>query len=224
MLWIHKLGFGFSWYNQIMKLYLFGGAETDQNQAPLLKKLIKDVILLLIPQQILHIPFARLHPSEEEWKEGWFKETMKDSGIEILDARNEKDIQKAKKPLIFINGGHGGYDLLSGVKNDKRLLQFIRCAENIIAESAGSTLMGQFQRGARGEDKIIEGLGILKDTIIEPHYTERSRQQLLKDELQKSGMKYGVGIDSLTALVVDPSEFPKKWEKLGNGNIDIIYS
>lgn len=205
-----------------MKLYLFGGAETDQGQAPLLKKLIKDVILLLRPQQILHIPFARLHPSEEEWKEGWFKETMKDSEIEILDARNEEDIQKAKNPLIFINGGHGRYDLLNGVRKDKRLLQFILSAEYIVAESAGSILMGQFQRGARGEDKIIEGLGILKDTIIEPHYTERNRQQLLKDEMQKSGMKYGVGIDSITALVVDPSEFPKKWEKMGGGSVDVI--
>ena len=176
---------------------------------------MKDVIFSLKPQQILHIPFARLHPREEEWKEGWFKETMEGTGMEILDARNEEDIQKAKNPLIFINGGHGRYDLLNRVRNDKRLLQFILNAENIVAESAGSILMGQFQRGARSEDKIVEGLGILKDTIIEPHYTERSRQQLLKDEMQKSGMKYGVGIDSVTALVVDPSEFPEKWEKIG---------
>lgn len=207
-----------------MKLYLFGGAETDQGQSPLLKKLIKDVVLLLKPQQILHIPFARLHPSEEEWKEGWFLETMKDTEIEILDARNEEDIQKAKNPLIFINGGHGCYDLLNRVSNDKRILQFILNAEYIVAESAGSKLMGERQRGENVENKIVEGMGILKNTIIESHYTEKGRQQLLKNEIQKSGMKYGVGIDSLTALVVDPSEFPEKWEKIGGGNVDIIYS
>ncbi|MBI4973615.1 Type 1 glutamine amidotransferase-like domain-containing protein [Candidatus Roizmanbacteria bacterium] len=205
-----------------MKLYLFGGAETQLNQAPLLKKQIKDVILSLKPQQIFHVPFARLHPSEEVWKEGWFKETMKDSGVEILDARIEKDILKATNPLIFINGGHGCYDLLNGVRNDKRILQLILIAEYIVAESAGSKLMGEGQRGGNNEHKIIDGLGILKNTIIEPHYTERGRQQLLKDEIKLSGMKYGVGIDSITALVVDPQEFPAKWEKIGVGNVDII--
>lgn len=206
-----------------MKLYLFGGAETQLNQAPLLKKQIKDVILSLKPQQILHIPFARLHPSEEVWKEGWFKESMKDSGIEILDARNEEDIKKAKNPLIFINGGHGWRDLLNGVRNDKRILQLILSAEYIVAESAGSKLMGEGQRGGDNEHGIIDGLGILKNTIIEPHYTERGRQKLLREEMKISDMKYGVGIDSVTALVVDPSEFPNKWEKIGKGNVDILY-
>lgn len=64
-----------------MKLYLFGGAEIDipSRSVSLLKKLIKVTLVKLKPKSILHIPFARLNPIEEdkgEWNEGWFKEMM----------------------------------------------------------------------------------------------------------------------------------------------------
>ena len=36
-----------------MKLYLFGGAETDKEEAPILKKLINDVLLEIKPKQLL---------------------------------------------------------------------------------------------------------------------------------------------------------------------------
>ncbi|MDP3093274.1 MAG: Type 1 glutamine amidotransferase-like domain-containing protein [bacterium] len=207
-----------------MKLYLFGGAEIQPNQVPCLKKLIKETIVSLRPKQVFHIPFSRLHSTEEDWKEGWFKKTMNDTGIELLDARNEKDIQKANKPLIFINGGHGRYDLLYGVKNNQKILQLVLVADFIVAESAGSMLMGERQSRSRDKNEIIEGLGILKNTIIEPHYSERNYQQLLKQEMEKSGMKYGIGIDCLTAIVVDPKEFPSKWGKIGAGNVEIVVS
>lgn len=204
-----------------MKLYLFGGAEIPLHQVEPLKTLIKQVIVNLHPASVLHIPFARLNPTEEEWKEGWFKDMMKDTGIEILDARNNNDINKASGSVMFINGGIGRYDLFNAFTNNPKLLTIIKNAEHIVGESAGSMVMGEYQRGARGESRIIKGLGILKNTIIEPHYTERNSQQLLVDGMKKSGMKYGIGIDCATAIVVDPKEFPDKWTKIGNGNIEV---
>lgn len=202
-----------------MKLYLFGGAEVPLGQAQLLKNSIKETILSLHPTQVLHIPFSRLHPTEEDWKEGWFKETMKDTGIEILDARNEADLERADNPLIFINGGSGRYDLLHGVKDNKKILDLILHAEYIVTESAGGMLLGEFQHGPKGENTIVEGLGILKSTIIEPHYTQRNLQQRLIDEMKETHAKYGIGIDSVTAIVVDPAEFPQKWSKIGSGTV-----
>jgi hypothetical protein len=35
-------------------------------------------------------------------------------------------------------------------------------------------------------------------------------------------MSFGIGIDCVTALVLDPKEFPNKWEKLGPGNVYVI--
>lgn len=96
-----------------MKLFLFGGAEIPLNQVDTLKVLIKKTIVDLHPQSVLLVPYARLHPNEEEWKEGWFKEIMKDAEIEIFDARNELDIDKAVNSTIFINGGKGRRDLIN---------------------------------------------------------------------------------------------------------------
>jgi len=79
--------------------------------------------------------------------------------------------------------------------------------------------MGEYMRADRDGSEIIKGFGILKNTIIEPHYTEKKRQQLLIDDMKKSGMKYGVGIDSATAIVIDTQKFPNQWEKVGVGNI-----
>jgi len=204
-----------------MKLYLFGGAEIQLNQAQPLKDLIKKTILQLNPKSVLHISYARPNPTEEEWKEGWFKETMKDTGIEILDARNQADVEKVTNPLIFINGGHGRPDLINGINNNKKVLNLVLNAEYIVGESSGSMVVGEYMRKGKEGGKITHGLGILKDTIIEPHYTERNYQQLLKDEMKQTNAKYGIGIDCITAIVVNPTEFPSKWSKIGNGIIDV---
>lgn len=204
-----------------MKLYLFGGAELQLGHGPRLKELIKETILGLNPKTIVHVPFARLNPTEEDFKEGWFKELMKDSHIPILDARSKNDLKKAVDPVIFINGGHGRYDLINMINADSRLLHMIINAKCIVAESSGAKVLAEYQSGARGENKIIEGIGVLKNTIIEPHYTERGSQKLLAQEMKKSKMKYGIGIDCITGIVIDTEEFPDKWEKIGDGTVDV---
>jgi cyanophycinase-like exopeptidase len=201
-----------------MKLYLFGGAELELNQAQTLKDLIKQTITDLHPKSVLHVPFARLHPTEEVFKEGWFKEMMKDTGIEIIDARNQFDLDKANNPLIFINGGHGKIDLIEGV-NQPKIKDLILNADYIVSESSGSALMAELMREGKAGSNLIRGLGILKNTIIEPHYSERHSEKLLKEEMLQSKIKYGIGIDCVTAMVVDPAEFPNHWTKLGMGNV-----
>lgn len=206
-----------------MKLYLFGGAELDiPKVSPIvLKHQIKKILLEINPKSILHIPFARLHPTEEEWKEGWFKDIMNDTGVEIFDARNESDLDKAKNAVIFINGGMGRRDLILALETNQKLLNLVLNAQFIIAESAGSMAMGEYLRADRDGKEVIRGVGILKNTIIEPHYSEKIREALLIDDMNKSGMKYGIGIDCATALVVDPTEFPDKWKKIGVGDVYI---
>lgn len=202
-----------------MKLYLFGGAELDQGQGQILKDLIKETIVSLHPDSVLHVPFARLHPTEETFKEGWFREMMADTGIEILDARNEIDLEKANNPLIFINGGHGNADLINALNSSQKIRHVVTHAECIVAESAGSKVIAEYMRLDKNGHDIVKGLGILKDTIIEPHYSEKNRQQLLMSEMKQTNAKYGIGIDCVTAIVVDQKTFPSTWSKIGNGNI-----
>jgi cyanophycinase-like exopeptidase len=207
-----------------MKLFLFGGAEIDfpLRSVSILKNLIKDSILQVKPKSILHVPFARLHAIPEdkgEWDEGWFKKLLADTGIEIFDARNQLDIDKAKGSVIFINGGPERKTLVDTVSKNSKLLQKILNANYIIAESAGSMAMGEYMRISRTDNNVMKGFGVLKDVVIEPHYTEKNYKQYLPGDMEKSGVRYGIGIDSATGIILDTQEFPDKWEKIGAGNI-----
>jgi len=209
-----------------MKLFLFGGAEIDipSRSVSLLKNLIKESLLQIKPKSVLHIPFARLQAIPEdkgEWDEGWFKQLLVDTGIEVLDARIQSDIDKATDSVIFINGGPERKTLVDTVSKNNGLLQKIVNAEYIIAESAGSMAMGEYMRISRTDDNVMKAFGILKDVVIEPHYTERNYQRFLPGDMEKSGVKCGIGIDSATGIVIDPKEFPNKWKKIGPGNIII---
>ncbi|MBI5151612.1 MAG: Type 1 glutamine amidotransferase-like domain-containing protein [Candidatus Pacebacteria bacterium] len=204
-----------------MKLFLFGGAELNLGQGQPLKDLIKRTIQRLHPTSILHIPFARLHPTEEAFKEGWFKEIMQNTGIEILDARIETDVEKAHHPLVFINGGHDKADLIEGIKNNKKILNIILNADYIVSESSGSMVTAEYMKLDKKGEEIVRGLGILKDTIIEPHYSERNSQHLLIHEMKQAHAKYGIGIDCVTAIVIDPATFPSTWDKIGDGNVEV---
>jgi len=207
-----------------MKLFLFGGGESENNKTQILKNLIKESLLSSNPKSILHIPFARISSHEEEWQEGWFKKLMEDTFIKIYDARIQEEIDTFKGNVIFINGGHERYALLMAIKNHPKLLNIVMNAEVVVAESAGSRILGEKLRKYRvgGGDEIIDGIGLLKNVIIEPHYTEKHAEALLIEELKNSKMKYGLGIDTTTGIEVDSNVFPKNWKKSGIGNIFII--
>jgi cyanophycinase-like exopeptidase len=64
-------------------------------------------------------------------------------------------------------------------------------------------------------------LWILKDTIIEPHYTQRGNQQLLVNEMKESWMEYGIWIDEITGMEFDLKEFPHEWKKIWDGEVEI---
>ena len=188
---------------------------------PLLS-LIEETIRQTGIKEVLHIPFARTIATEPEWEGDWFSQYIHIDGLIYLNAANPEDIQKAKAPLIFINGGSKNRNLLQQLLQRPELIEIIKNADVIIGESAGSMILGEQLRVVR-EDKIelFEGLGIIKNTIIEPHYGERKRQPLLLQELKESGLKYGIGIDCDTAIHFELDEFPQKYEKIGDGVVEV---
>ena len=112
-----------------------------------------------------------------------------------------------------------GFHLMKKLKENKKLLKIIKNAKYIIGESAGAKAMGKKMRVE--DDTMWKGLNILKDTVIEPHYSQRKRQKLLLEEMQKTGVKYGVGIDTITAMMVEVDKFPKKYSKIGQGKVEL---
>lgn len=209
-----------------MKLYLFGGAETDQGQGPVLKRLINDILAEIKPKQLLHIPYARIEVPEGEegtWGEGWTKKELKLEGAQLLDARNKNDLAHAKNPAIFMNGGPDIDFLYEKITSDKRLHYLVTNADYIIGESAGSMVTAEYRLTYKNDPPTTtKGLGILKNTIIEAHYTQRGRQQALRNEMKECGAKYGIGIDSITGIVIDTEIFPKKYKVIGSGLVELV--
>jgi hypothetical protein len=201
-----------------MKLILFGGAETELGQVVPEIQMIGEVINRLKPKQVLHIPFARIVASEPEWAGDWFNQNIKLDDTVYLNAANEADLAQADHPLIFISGGNDHVNLYDKITSNPRLLDLIMEADFYIGESAGSAVLGEYRFL---DGKLVKRLGLIKDTVIVPHYTQRHRQQVLTDLMQQSGVKYGLGIDSMTAIEFELNEFPEKFSKIGEGNIEI---
>lgn len=205
-----------------MKIFLFGGAEIGEvaKQLKMLEKIIKQVK----PKQILHIPFARTDTLEEEWQGDWFGRNIKlGKGMKYLNATSKLDISLARQPLVFISGGSNNINLLKKIKASPDLCRLIKTADCLIGESAGAKILGEYFRskGENNTSKMLKGLGIIKNTVIEPHYIQRHRQKLLDKDMAETGAKYGIGIDSLVVLEFNPGQFPDKIKKIGRGRADI---
>ena len=148
------------------------------------------------------------------------KNLIKESLLQI-NPKKVLHIEQADSSLVFINGGPDRKTLVDMIIKNSLLLQKILNAEYIITESAGSMAMGEFMRIFRTDCGVMKALGVLKDMVIEPHYTEKNYKQYLPGDIEKSGVKYGIGIDSATGIVLDPKEFPNKWKKIGEGSVYI---
>ncbi len=204
-----------------MKVILFGGAEPGQASEEL--KLIQKVIKQLGVKQVLHIPFARTHATEAEWSGDWYHRCVHLPGLVYLNAKNKADITKVCSPVIFISGGSEHVNLIKKIKADSRLLDLIKKSAYIVGESAGAMVLGTYFRSGKldGPRRLLKGLGIIKNTVIEPHYTQRKMQAVLVQEIKQARARYGIGIDSLTAIEFELNKFPKEYKKIGQGSIEI---
>jgi peptidase E len=186
--------------------------------------LIEQVIVETKPKQLLHIPFARVVATEPEWEGDWFHRHIHlGSEIEYLNAMHEADIQKTKNPMIFLSGGGNNTNLLNTIKSDKRLFELVMHADFLIGESAGAKILGEFFReNSRNIDSaMLPGLGILKNTVMEAHYSQHQRQELLKKDMIDTGVKYGLGLDSFTGIIFELNDFPNNIIKIGEGLYEI---
>ena len=161
-----------------MKLFLFGGAKKGEVEKFL--GFIEDIFNDLDVKEILHIPFARTGLSDPAWAGNWFHRSIRLNKAQYFNAKNKEDILRVKNPLIFISGGNKDTRLLKKIKEDKVLLNLIKNAKYIVAESSGAKILAEYVRLRYGQDnpKLMRGLEVVKNTVIEPHYFEKNRQDL----------------------------------------------
>ncbi len=204
-----------------MKVILFGGAETGEGIKEM--KMIERVIKREKPKQVLHIPSARVTTKEPEWQGDWYHKNIKHPGIIYLNSENKVDMAKVKNPLIFISGGSSIMNLHAVLKKNPKLVRLIKNASCIIGESAGAKMLGAYFRvsGSDPKSKMAKGLNLIKDTAIEAHYTQRKREKILELDMEEAPVRFGVGIDTITALEFDTETFPTKIKKIGKGKVVI---
>lgn len=157
------------------------------------------------------------------WGEGWVPRKLNLDGIELLGARNHADLSRADRPIVFVYGGRQSDNLYENIISNKKLHALVMNSEYIMGESAGSMVCDEYRRTNRDDKELtVKGLGILPNTIIEAHYTERSRHDLLRQEMKEVNAKYGIGIDSNTGLVVDTANYSKEYSVIGDGLVDFV--
>lgn len=198
-----------------MNLYLFGGLNDWQLASDLLNK--------ISPKEILFVGFAG---NEFSQKENFiiFKTKLRKYNFrgKCYNANDRVDVQRTKHPLIFVTGGDDHIRLLERTRNDKRLNYLITRCEYYIGDSAGSMLIGSKQRQYGDASPLMDGLGILKNTLIEPHYSQWNRHQQLINEMKQGNVKTGIGIDEDTGIIINIEKFPDKWIKIGQGVVKVI--
>lgn len=205
-----------------MILYLFGGSSTDTNREKQ-QALIFQQLEQLRPKQLLDVWFAITNKNEAQRKYLEFKKKveLRFPDCQVLDAGDQLEVKKATSPLIFVAGGDSNAALIKAIENNHPLKRLILETDVYFGASAGAMIVGEKVREEDGQP-FLRGLNILKSTVIEPHYTEWRRHDKLRQEMKDWHCRYGVGIDEACALVVNPSEFPKNYQTLGEGLAEVV--
>ncbi len=202
-----------------MILYLFGGYSTQNEEAQW--RLMEKELNALPPSQVLYLGFA--HSGKSGALSFFIKGKLSTLlGEKFLDASREGDLERAVRPLVFIDGGHAHLALKEAVFQNLRLKQLILDADYIFGESAGTMFLGSKTRLGRAGSETIDGLGILKGVVVEPHYSQRQKEKLLKKEMEDWGCPIGVGIDESCGIKINTDEFPNEYEVLGQGLVEVI--
>lgn len=213
---------------------IIGGAEDKLNERHILRKFMelsggKDASVLIVPvPSDFPVVTATLYKS--------IFENLGIKKIKVLDATSRQEILKVdeKKILedvtgVFLTGGDQMRlsSILGGTKFLLELKESIKKGTTIAGSSAGASSMSSTMI-VRGEPKVqplkdsirlCPGLGILKNIIIDQHFTERNRLSRLITAISYNPNNLGIGIDENTAVHIKKNGV---LEVLGSGTVTII--
>ncbi len=207
------------------KLVLIGG--NLKKNSPIMKKIAKDYK----GGKILIIPYASYTPMETYFH---YQEIFSYYGINNIIGFLYKDTRESIKPdiieknmreaeIIFFTGGNqlklttlmGGTEIFDCLKNIEREV-------TIIGTSAGAAFLGDpmiydgsAKRGIfKGGVELTKGIGLLENTVIDTHFSERGRLLRLIQVIVTNPSLIGVGISENTAIFVKDETFEVIGEKV----------
>ncbi len=215
-------------------ILIIGGAEDKLNERHILRKFVdlsggKDASILIVP-----VPSDFPEVAATVYKNIFTNLGVKDSFI--LHATSRREVMKINSETIldgitgvFLTGGDQMKlsSILGGTKFLTRLKERVRDGIVIAGSSAGAASMSSTMI-VRGEPtvkplkeavRLCPGLGILKNIIIDQHFTQRGRLNRLITAVAYNPNNLGIGIDENTAIHIKKSGV---LEVLGGGTVTII--
>jgi len=216
------------------EILIIGGAEDKLNERHILRKFVeisggKDASILIVPVPS-DFPLAAATI---------YKGIFENFGIQkvsVLSATSRQEILKvdAEEILegvtgVFLTGGDQMRlsSILGGTKFLTHLKNIVKKGIVLAGSSAGASSMSSTMI-VRGEPRVqplkdsirlCPGLGILKNIIIDQHFTERGRLSRLITAVAYNPSNLGIGIDENTAIHIKKSGV---LEVLGGGTVTII--
>lgn len=215
-------------------ILIIGGAEDKLNERHILRKFVdlsggKDASILIVP-----VPSDFPEVAATVYKNIFTNLGVKDSSV--LHATSRREIMKINSDTIldgitgiFLTGGDQMKlsSILGGTKFLTQLKEKVRDGIVIAGSSAGAASMSSTMI-VRGEPtvkplkdavRLCPGLGILKNIIIDQHFTQRGRLNRLITAVAYNPNNLGIGIDENTAIHIKRNGI---LEVLGSGTVTII--
>ncbi len=216
-------------------LLVIGGAEDKYNERRILKKFLE--LAGGEKADILIVPVSSDFP---EFAADIYVQAFRRLGVQnprVLRATSRQDVFNADPDAlldgvtgVFITGGDQMrlVSVLGGTKFAQKLRHLAAETDIVLAgTSAGAAGMSTAMI-VRGEStphphknsvRLSPGLGMLKNVIIDQHFTERGRISRLITAVSYNPYNLGIGIDENTAIILDKDGV---LEVFGQGTVTIV--
>jgi cyanophycinase len=216
-------------------LVIIGGAEDKYNERRILHKFI--ALAGGAEARILIVPVASDYP---EFSADVYTQTFRNVGLQrvkvlratsrqaVIDA--DADELLADVTGVFISGGDQMrlVSMLGGTEFARLLEDRVRHSPLVLAgSSAGAAGMSatMIVRGdaashpSKSTVRLSPGLGVLRNVIIDQHFTERGRLSRLITAVSYNPRQLGLGIDENTAVIISRDG---TLEVNGHGTVTVV--
>jgi cyanophycinase len=216
-------------------LVIIGGAEDKYNERRLLRKFV--ALAGESEARILIVPVASDYP---EFSADVYTQTFRNLGLQqvkVLRATSRQAVINANADElladvtgVFISGGDQMrlVSILGGTEFARGLEERVRHSPLVLAGSSAGAAGMSSSMIVRGEAashpnkntvRLSPGLGILRNIIIDQHFTERGRLSRLITAVSYNPRQLGLGIDENTAVVISNDG---TLEVCGDGTVTIV--
>ncbi|MCU1289936.1 MAG: Cyanophycinase [Acidobacteria bacterium] len=216
-------------------LLVIGGAEDKYNERRILKKFLE--LSGGEKADILIVPVASDFP---EFAADIYVQAFRRLGVanpRVLRATSRQDVFNADAEAlldgvtgVFITGGDQMrlVSILGGTKFSQKLRKLTAETNIVLAGTSAGAAGMSHSMIVRGEStphpqknsvRLSPGLGLLKNVIIDQHFTERGRISRLITAVSYNPYNLGIGIDENTAIILDNEGV---LEVFGQGTVTIV--